>query len=141
MKMKITAVATALTLMFGVGIANASTYSGWKAQFSPALNKTITDYSQTINDLNSGYGGAAVADFNRLSNDAQSMYNLATSPDPTLNHDIRSFALSVSLVATSGKKVLNGTGSISQFQTYVKVMNLFAQKCTADIRRDNNRLI
>ena len=139
MKNRIIGITLALTLFAGAGVASASTYSSWKASFAPTLQQTITDYSNTMTNLSNGNVPGGINGFNKLAADSQNLYDQAHSPDASLNHDIRAFALSVSLVSLSGKNALSGKGTVSQFKIYVQVMNQFALKCASDLRRDNQR--
>ena len=133
---------TTMALTVGVSsIAGASPLSGryhtWAGKVRPIIGAVQRHYQYMVADLNMNNEAAVRNDLTLLGGDAQSLYNNAYSPDAQTNKDTKLLAAAIAYFVVTGRGVLNGTSSGSEFSNAISIVTKYERVLTADITRDN----
>jgi hypothetical protein len=118
-------------------ISPSAQWNAWKANITPVINQTQTDYTQTEADLTNSDQAASTQDFATLSQDATNIAGLANSPDTDVNNDLLNLASSLHEIASTGIAALSN-GDLSSFQTALVNYTAVLSKLSSDLSVANS---
>jgi len=119
-------------------VSQSALWQNWKITFDNTLSQTEADYTMTTSDLSNGNTASTNADFAKLAQDAVALTANATSPDPTVNAEIRTVAQDLQSVSSTGIQAIAAGQDTTAFNDACTQFGTDSTTLANSIGADNN---